>query len=456
VIIVLSKSASLKVRHLAKRGNHFQFCMRVPKDLRERYGTEFIRKSLKTTDERQAARDAERMTRSFEAAFAALRGNKTLTPAETHRAAQALADELGPWDIAIDYFSEKFDRHADKLGLFGHPLAAEMIKDKDFLSPIEIKAQEILRSGSSAAPRLSAALSIYVATHQNADDAKAMERAERDWGRLISLAGDIAIANLSREHARAYVIEALGRGLKTTSVRRETSTLSAILNVGMRELDIHGVNNPFSSIPIPNEGKDAKDVKTPSVHELKAILAKFGSDDSDFGLIIRMQMGLGTRIAEVSGLTVADVVLEGETPHVHFHDHPWRTLKNDCGERRVPLVGFALDAARIAVARAGKNTALFVRYAKKNGNTNASATINKRLKPWAIGTHGFRHGMKDLLREAGCPDVIQKEIQGHAGEGHAANYGQGYSLKVKQDWLTKAIAQIHAAQAPNAPSTDVS
>ncbi len=59
------------------------------------------------------------MTRSDEATFAALRGNQNLTPAETHRAAQALADELGPWEIAVDYFSEKFDRHADKSGLFG-------------------------------------------------------------------------------------------------------------------------------------------------------------------------------------------------------------------------------------------------------------------------------------------------------------------------------------------------
>jgi len=445
VIIVLSKSLSISIRYLQKRGKYYQFCMRVPKDLRHKYQGEFLRQSLNTTDEREAARHVEKLTRSYEATFAALRGNSKLTPAETHRAAQALADELGPWEVASDYFSEKFDRHADRAGLFGHPSASQMIKEAEYLNPVELKALELLRSGKGQGARLSAAARLYLTTHVNADSKKAMERAERDWKRLTDLIGDIEIADLSREHARAYVTAALARGLKTKSVRRETNTLSAILNVGMRELDIHGVNNPFSSIPIPNEGKDSEDVKSPSPQELKAILSTFGGDDSDFGRIILLQMGTGTRIAEISGLAVTDVNLDGETPYIHIQPQPWRSLKNDSSVRRVPLVSFALDAAKVAVQKAGDGPALFARYAKENGNTNASATINKRLKHWGIGSHGFRHGMKDLLREVGCPDVIQKEIQGHAGEGHAANYGQGYSLKVKCEWLSKAVDLIDAA-----------
>jgi hypothetical protein len=36
-------------------------------------------------------------------------------------------------------------------------------------------------------------------------------------------------------------------------------------------------------------------------------------------------------------------------PHVYFRDKLWRTLKTEESERRVPVVGIALDALRLAV-----------------------------------------------------------------------------------------------------------
>lgn len=444
VIIRLSKTLSLMASYLYQRGETFHFRLRVPQELHDRYPQQVIRKSLKTSDPREAARLADAMFQQYQASFSAMRGNAALTPADTLRAAQVLADSLPPLEHDTDYFEEKFRAYVHRKGLDLLSLEQnpEMVKESDYLGPVDLKALQLLRSERDPKPRLSAALDVYISTHKNADSKKAMERAKRDWAQLLTLAGDICVADLGREHARAFVAQCAANGMKTATARRAVNTLCAVLNVAIRELDIRGANNPFSSVPIANEGKDSKEVKTPSATELAEILAKFGPDTSDPALVILIQMGIGSRVGEVSGLALTDVVLDAEVPYLKIQDRPWRTLKNDTSPREVPLVGFALEAARIAVGRAKGSQGLFSRYAKTNGNANASATNNKRLKPWGIGTHGFRHGMKDVLREVGCPEPIQKEIQGHAGDGISAGYGKGYSLKVKHEWLTKAQAHI--------------
>lgn len=444
MIIRFSSTLSLMARYLYQRGDTFHFCLRVPKELVDRYPQPVIRQSLKTKDPIEATRLAGELYERYRASFSAMRGNPSLTPADTLRAAQVLADSLPPLEYDTDYFDRKLHSYLKRKGLDLSDVQQnpELVGPRDYLSPVEAKALELLQRRSEAKPRLSAALDIYISTHKNADNKKTMERARRDWGLLVELAGDVCIEELGREHARMYVAHCLAKGLKTTSTRRAVNTVCAILNVGLKELDIRGASNPFSSVQIANEDKDAKEVKTPSAQELGEILTTFRDDSSDLGLIILIQMGIGCRVGEVSGLATADVVLDAEVPYLKIQDHPWRSLKTKTSAREVPLVGFALDAARVAASRAKGSPALFPRYAKEVGNTLASAAVNKRLKRWAIGSHGFRHGMKDLLREAGCPEPIQKAIQGHAGDGISSGYGKGYSLKIKQDWLTKAHALI--------------
>lgn len=447
LIIRLSKTVSLMASYLYQRGNTFHFRLRVPKELEDRYPAPLIRKSLKTSDPKEAMRLADAMYRQHQATFSALRGSDQLSPADTIRAAQHLADSLPPLEFDTDYFDARYQAYVERKGFAPEALEQnpDMVKDRDYLSAVELKALQILKGGSTKRPRLSDALDIYLTTHRHADRKKATDRAKRDWGQLVDMAGDIFIAELGREHARAFVARCAANGMKTATQRRAVNTLNAVLNVAIRELDIRDCLNPFASVPIANEGKDSKEVKTPSPAELAEVLAKFGSDNSDPGLVIRIQMGIGSRVGEVSGLATSDVVLDAETPYLKIQEQPWRSLgKSDASTRDVPLVGIALEAAKIAVERAGSSKALFSRYANERGtgNATASATNNKRLNAWGIGTHGFRHGMKDLLREAGCPEAIQKEIQGHAGDGHASNYGKGYSLRVKAEWLTKAQALI--------------
>lgn len=395
-----------------------------------------------------------------------MRGNVDLTPAQTHTAAQSLADKLGPMEFAQDYFSDLFNAHARRAGFAGHAvdaskkrlldpsLADEVIKETDYLNPVQQKALQIIREGKSTAPRLSAALPVYLENHKNGKKKRFVQQATRDWDRLITAAGDVALAELAREHARLFLAHCKSFGMSTTSVRRCVNNVRAIFNFGIKELDIRDALKPFSDLPIPNEGTDKKKVKTPSPAELHEILEKFRNDTKDTGIIVLLQMGLGTRVAEISGLAVAEVVLDAETPHMVFVERDERTLKTDNSTRKTPLVGFSLDAAKLAVKKAGTKTALFSQYAKENGNANASSAVNARLEKWGIGTHGFRHAMTDLLRAAGCPADIRKEITGHAKGSIAENYGEGHMLKVKAEWMEKALALIQPANS-SAPTPNV-
>jgi integrase len=139
--------------------------------------------------------------------------------------------------------------------------------------------------------------------------------------------------------------------------------------------------------------------------------------------------------------------VKGETPYLHirFHERLGRTLKTPGSERKVPLVGIGLWAAKQAIQNAKGSGWLFPRYAQDNDirATHASNTINKYLRE-TLGipktSHSFRHSMKDLLRNSGCPDDIQKALLGHGSRSVADSYGQGYSLPILRDALRKALA----------------
>lgn len=83
-----------------------------------------------------------------------------------------------------------------------------------------------------------------------------------------------------------------------------------------------------------------------TTEELKQLIATCQSQDDDLRWILAMLIDTGARLAEVVGLTLTDIVIEGNTPHIIIQPHPWRSLKNAASARVVPLVGASLWAAQ--------------------------------------------------------------------------------------------------------------
>ena len=436
MFIQLGAAISMKVQYLQLRGKTYQFRIRVPQHLVPHYGKPDIRKSLGTSDLKTASRLAEVEARKYLAEFKVFTEGKPFTPQDVATAGRMLAEQYSGHfehflDVVVDPAKEKYAAGDDEVYREAHP--------SDYLKPEEQEAWKILANPDAF--RLSDALKLYFKSHQKGTEVALVTKATRDWNTLVSLIGDINFDQLNRTHARNYVDHLTEKGLKTGTIRRMLNSIGAIVRTTITELEL-SKSDPFKSIKIQGEGKDKKQAKTPACAEIQEIVHTFrDSMSATTSLMILMQADLGTRIGEVSGLGIDDVFLDHEIPHVYFRNRPWRTLKNDESERRVPVVGAALEALRLAVKLPRRGIGLFDQYAKPRGNDSASAAVNKRLEKWGITSHGFRHAMKDRLREAGCPKDIRDAIQGHSSGDVADTYGQGHTLKTMQGWLEKVVVK---------------
>lgn len=100
-----------------------------------------------------------------------------------------------------------------------------------------------------------------------------------------------------------------------------------------------------------------------------------------------MLIDTGARLSESTGLAMADIVVEGDFPHIYIRPHPWRRLKIPASHRYVPLIGAALCAAwRIVETAVAGQVRAFPRYNKVQDprRSSASATIGKSLKYWGV------------------------------------------------------------------------
>ena len=92
------------------------------------------------------------------------------------------------------------------------------------------------------------------------------------------------------------------------------------------------------------------------------------------------------RLAEGAGLLKQDFIgLDTDLQYVRIIKHPWRNLKTASRERRIPLVGEALCAAKRILKIGNGSDFAFPRYNRTSSTAanSASAALNKWLK-WAF------------------------------------------------------------------------
>ncbi|WP_176250211.1 tyrosine-type recombinase/integrase, partial [Sulfitobacter sp. HGT1] len=150
------------------------------------------------------------------------------------------------------------------------------------------------------------------------------------------------------------------------------------------------------------------------------------------------------------GLREEDVVLDASDPYISVRPNEARRLKTKGSERKVPLVGVSLWAAKRAVAHAS-NGYVFPRYidfAKKpltNKSTYASNTLSKWLRTLRIAesdrksTHSFRHSLQDRLKEVQTPQELRNVIGGWTNKGIGEGYGTGYTVVVLAEHMKKIV-----------------
>jgi integrase len=454
---------TVTARHLMRKADgSWYYQRRVPKGLEKHHGgKDVLRQSLQTKDGTVAARKAAKLTAEYDALWKHLQSPQAkdlgLTTQETRAGAEALlktlglnpggalAKQLDHHDPMDAYLTE---RHGEDYleARYGRRRSDEELEE--VLTPIENEAmRRLYAKPGEKRYLLSDARDLYLQDHKNGEKQRFKLDTERAVQHVIDTVGDLPLTLYTRDQARSVLGFLTSQGNKTATARRRLRTINAVINTGIREFDLKGAANPFNGLRIKNEGDDAEEREPFTRQELQTIAKACRDVDDDIRHIIAMQLDTGARAGEVIGLRLEDVFIDHAVPHVWFKPHAalGRTLKTKNSNRKVPLVGEALWAARRALEAAPKGSGwLFPRYAADRDikADHASATINAWLKR-RLGTektsHSFRHSMRDRLRDVKAPEEIQNDIGGWGGKTIGQGYGEGNSLQIKQEYLLKVV-----------------
>ena len=292
-------------------------------------------------------------------------------------------------------------------------------------------------------PKMSDAVQIYIRLRGNNRPKTFASSAERAGRYLIKARGDKPLLNYTKSDATAFRDVLIGRGMNGNSVTRVFGTIKSIVTFAANESGLTMIN-PFMGVYFDN--KQGVTVRQPIPNDDIRVVQKICiMKDDDIRWLVAMVADTGMRLAEAAGLHMSDIHLDGEDiPFVRIQPHPWRRLKTNGSARDVPLVGSSLWAAQRIIQNSDDGGIAFPRY-NRTATTNAgsaSGAINKWLKqyvPEGCTMHGFRHSMRDRLRDVECPTEIADQIGGWSSSASVGQtYGTGYSLSILHRWLEEA------------------
>jgi integrase len=436
----------LIVNYLTNNNGKPYYQRRIPADLQRRFGKQKLGIRLDPSNGSPAIQ-AQRLAKSHDALFKALRLHPDLTLSEEKLAVIALLQNFGleqgdankklpAWHPASKYDDTP---HLNEF----HDFLIDISRERE-LTKVEHFALEALKNPLPVT--LSELPEIYLDAHARGRDQAFRKKTAEYWKKLMDYCGDMPIQSFTREQAKGFRDHREAQGIKTQSIQKDINIVKAIFATGIRELNL-AIHNPFEYVSPANLGKDATKKPVFDRDELKLIFEKSLEQDDEIRRIIILQLFSGARLGEIVGLRVEDCKLDRETPFMQFKEYGKRTLKNKNSERDVPLIPICKDLITRQVTEA-KSAYLFPRY--NDGKSapkadSAGATINKWLRSSpkiSKTTHSFRHTMKDLFRNADITEDINQQILGHGAQTIAQRYGHGLAMAKRLEALEKALGLV--------------
>jgi integrase len=429
-----------------QRGKVIYYQRAIPGDLQERCAAKRVKIKLDTENIVLAAKQIKSINSGVEAEWKAMRLSPDALPKTIKGKAE---DLLRVWDLfprpsvhdddAASMFLSHLDTKREKFSR-GDDQTYREASPTDYLQPHEIEAVQLL-AGTSR-PRLSDALELYLKVSPKRNNEKFTTYARRSYGRMVEAIGDKVIEEVTRDDGHTFVTKMLSEGLASASIRRLLNTDRAVLETYIKEKQLNR-SNPFASIPVPDEGEDAEEAVPYTAEERGKLVSTCKQWDDEPRWLLAMIADTGSRLAEIAGIPLKDIHLDSPIPYIDIKPHPWRSLKNKASGRSVPLVGVSLWAAQRVVSSVVEGQSLaFPQYNKgaKTNSNSASAALNKWIKTTVELDHiihELRHTMADRLREVQCPADIRLAIGGWKVSGVGEGYGDGYTLRVRREWLDK-------------------
>lgn len=410
---------------ILKRGNVWQFFMRVPVEYAAIDKRTFIKFSLKTSDKSEALRrSAEARERLF-----------TLWQAQS----------LGHETVSVEKF-EAIVKHCQALGFQYKPLGA--LSDEEIVKRVvqteampeesAIAAVGVARQPTDSSKNM---FELFEKTRavENANKSKHQLRVWKNpFLRALELFHQVneekPIEDISRNDALAvhsHLSERLlAKEIGASSANRIMTSLSSMWNSYAKRAQLDA-QNPFRNLHI----KEKKKTVRPPVPEdyIKRALKPGALDNlnSQCRAILLTVINTGCRPSEIIGLEAQHIHLAANIPYIQIKPDG-RDLKTDDSERDVPLLGVALEAMRA-------HPQGFPEY--RDRPLSATANINKFIKnnklvpchpddeKKSLTCYSYRHSFQDRLTAAEVPERIARDLMGHRLKGE--RYGDGASLEHK-------------------------
>lgn len=419
---------------ITKDRGYWYFVKRVPKRFAHVDARQRVTRALWTDSEREARAKAPAVEAEFMAYWEALAAGESADAAAAYDAAKRLAQARGfPYRRAADLAAGSVEEILSRI--------EALVRSGDNFNPAESAAL----LGFTEAPEmtLSAALSemfdfaaIDRLAGKSAGQVKRWKLPrERAVTNFILACGNLPIREINRTNAQEFrefwSKRITNEGRNPETANKDIGHLSDLFKTWCQyhALDLP---NPFEKLRFKSRRRKKTTGLPFSAEWIRDRLLKpralerLNDEARD---ILLVMVNTGARPSEIIGREVEDFKISAETPYLDIISRQGRGLKTDSSERKIPLLGVSLEAAKRIVARGG-----IKRYRDKE--TGWSNAANKYLRENGLretpdhSAYSLRHSFEDRMTEAGVDDRIRAELMGH--EYDRPDYGRGGSLEVRR------------------------
>jgi len=311
------------------------------------------------------------------------------------------------------------------------------------LKDLEVPAAHLLYTSTShtaGMPTISDAVQVYLDTKGAGRKETFHKGTKRNIKYLTDCLGIRSLDQYSTSDAGTLRDWLKGeRNLGIATIHRIFASIKAVVGFAIKELGLE-LRNPFAGAYLPPVVPSNR--KPVGITTIRSLQARCYEMNDDLRILLALLTDTGMRLAEATGLHIKDLCLEHPTPHLKLRPHAWRTLKTPSSERKIPLVGASLWAARRLVET--QTDFCFPRYTNNTScNSNsASAALNKWIKQEegeGIVVHGLRHSFRDRLRAVSAPSDMVDSLGGWSLQTVGQSYGEGYPLAVMAETMQRAL-----------------
>lgn len=383
--------------------------------------------SLSTDSRREAEEKAPRAWSQLVAAWEARLHGDTAEAEARFAAAQEIAQLRG-----FRYISAEAVRAlpvADRLARI------EAIPEHPARGPDPIEAAALL--GAMPEPEISVerALELYWSLARDKTIGMSADQFRR-WRNprikavrnFVDVVGNKPLAAITRDDFLSFRAAWLDRveagDVKASSANKDFIHLGDVLKT-VNEQKRLGLDLPLGGLAF-KPGRKAKRAAFSREWILEKLLAPGALDGMNHEArgILLLMINTGMRPSEICGLTRETIRLSDPVPHVSVEEGPDRRLKTEHAERRIPLLGVSLEAARA-------HPDGFPRYRARPAQISAAANKflreNGLLETERHTLYSLRHAFEDRMLAAGIDDRVRRDLFGHSLT--RERYGDGATLE---------------------------